>query len=134
MMGFQDVVSAMANLAPYHLLSYSTLVGMSIYQSFTVVKTAHRVLPRPAFTTLQGRLFPIYFQLQTVYFFLTAATFPPYGPISLAKDGTSAVLFSVAGVGTLLNFFVYGPRTRQAMIDLSRKGNLAVQVCHGRSY
>ncbi|OIW22566.1 hypothetical protein CONLIGDRAFT_587083 [Coniochaeta ligniaria NRRL 30616] len=120
-MGFQDVVSAAANLAPYHLLSYSTLIGMSIFQSFTVVKTAHRVLPRPAFTTLQARLFPIYFQLQTLYFFLTAATFPPYGPVSLIKDGTSAALFSVAGTGVLLNFFVYGPRTRQAMIDRSRK-------------
>lgn len=126
MMGFHEVFSAMANLAPYHLLSYSTLLGLSVYQSFIVVKIAHRVLPRPAFITLQGRLFPIYFQLQTLYLFLTVATFPPYGPMSLIKDGISTVLFSVAGVGALLNFFVYGPRTRQAMLDRSRKCKLTI--------
>jgi hypothetical protein len=124
-MAVQDLISALVNPAPYHLLSYSTLLGMSVYQSFTVVKTAHRVLGRPAFITLQGRLFPIYFQLQTFYLLLTAATFPPYGPLSLVKDGPSAVLFSVAGVGTLLNFFIYGPKTRQAMIDGYGKGTSA---------
>jgi hypothetical protein len=127
-MGLQDIVSALANPAPYHLLSYSTLLGTSIYQSFIVVKTVHRVLPRPAFVTLQGRLFPIYFQLQTICLLLTAATFPPYGPISLVRDGPSVILFSVAGVGALLNFFVYGPRTRQAMIDRNQKGRLQLSV------
>ncbi|KAB5522926.1 hypothetical protein GE09DRAFT_1154618 [Coniochaeta sp. 2T2.1] len=121
-MGFQDIVSATANLAPFHLLSYSSLLGMSLYQSFTVVKMAHRVLPRPAFVTLQGRLFPIYFQLQTFYLFLTAATFPPYGPLSLIKDRISTVLFSVAGIGALLNFLIYGPRTGRLMMERNRKG------------
>jgi hypothetical protein len=129
MMGLQDVMSAVANLAPYHLLSYSALLGMSFFHSFTVVKTTYRVLPRPAFITLQARLFPIYFQLQTFYLFLAAATFPPYGPISLVQDGTSAVLFSVAGIGTLLNFYVYGPKMRQIMIDRHGKGTLACPVC-----
>lgn len=127
-MGFDGVVSVMANFAPYHLLSYSALLGMSFYQSFTVVKTVHRALPRPAFVALQGRLFPVYFKLQTFYLFLTAATLPPYGPLSLVKDGTSAVLFTIAGISALLNFFLYGPRTRQAMIDRHGKGKLQWQL------
>lgn len=122
-MAIQDILSAVASLAPYHLLSYSTLLGMSFYQSFIVVKVVHRALPGRAFVTLQGRLFPIYFQLQTLYLFFTAATFPPYGPISLLKDPASAVLFSLAGVGTLLNSFVYGPRTRQSMIERNSIGS-----------
>src|SRR4051794_36571291 len=101
-MAFQDVVAAMVNLAPYHLISYSFILGTGLFQSFVAVKAAHKTLPRPAFVTLQGHLFPVYFRLQTVGLFLTAATYPPHGPVSLVKDRVSAILISVGALGALL--------------------------------
>ncbi|OTA89068.1 hypothetical protein M434DRAFT_23514 [Hypoxylon sp. CO27-5] len=77
-------------LAPLHLLSYSTLLGTELYQSFVVTKICYQALPRSAFNTLQKRVFPIYFRSQALLLLLTAS---------------------------LLNLTIYGPRTRQIMID-----------------
>ncbi|KAI1100827.1 hypothetical protein F4804DRAFT_344434 [Jackrogersella minutella] len=104
-------------LAPLHLLSYSTLLGTELYQSFVMVKVCHQALPRSAFTTLQKRVFPIYFCGQTVLLLLTAATIPPYGPLTLQASKSNWMPFTIAGVTALLNLMIYGPRTRQIMID-----------------
>ncbi|KAI6081027.1 hypothetical protein F4821DRAFT_265341 [Hypoxylon rubiginosum] len=104
-------------LAPLHILSFSTLLGTELYQSFVVVKVTHQALPRSAFTTLQKRIFPIYFRIQTFLVFLTAATIPPYGPLTLRDSKGNWVPFAVAGVTALLNLAIYGPRTRKVMVD-----------------
>ncbi|KAL2050415.1 hypothetical protein ABVK25_009249 [Lepraria finkii] len=61
---------------------YGTLPGTELYQSFVMTKICYDALPMPAFTTLQKRVFPVYFRLQSLLFLLTAATHPPYGPVS----------------------------------------------------
>lgn len=104
-------------LAPLHILSFSTLLGTELYQSFVMVKVCYQALPRSAFTTLQKRVFPIYFRIQTLLVFLTAATIPPYGPLTLRESKSNWIPFTVAGVTALLNLAIYGPRTRQVMID-----------------
>lgn len=104
-------------LAPLHVLSFSTLLGTQLYQSFVMTKVCHQALPRTAFTTLQKRIFPIYFRGQTLLLFITAATIPPYGPWTLKASKSNWVPFVVAGVTALLNLVVYGPRTRQIMVD-----------------
>ncbi|KAI0377602.1 hypothetical protein F5Y04DRAFT_263723 [Hypomontagnella monticulosa] len=104
-------------LAPFHLLSYSTLLGTELYQTFVNTKVCYQALPRSAFTTLQKRLFPIYFRGQTLLLLLTASTVPPYGPFTLQANKSIWIPFAVAGLTAILNLTIYGPRTRQLMID-----------------
>ncbi|KAI1760791.1 hypothetical protein GGR53DRAFT_62087 [Hypoxylon sp. FL1150] len=104
-------------LAPLHVLSFSTLLGTELYQSFVMVKVAYQALPRSAFTTLQKHIFPIYFRIQTFLVLLTAATIPPYGPKTLRDSKGNWIPFAVAGVTALLNLAIYGPRTRKVVID-----------------
>lgn len=119
------ITSIMSNLiAPIHLLSFSALLGTELYQTFIITKVAYIALPRTAFTTLQKKLFPIYFQGQSLLLFLTAITFPPSGPLSLVQHKGDWITFAVAGVTTVLNLVLYGPRTRQVMIDRIHQGTL----------
>ena len=62
--------------APYHILSYGTLLGSEIFQSFIGGVTAYRALPRPQFATLQSALFPIYFSMQSALPLALALTYP----------------------------------------------------------
>ncbi|KAF3393015.1 putative mitochondrial outer membrane protein [Talaromyces pinophilus] len=80
----------MTYLGPFHILSYGTLLGAQIYQSFIGGTTAYKALPRPQFSALQNKLFPIYFSLQAALPIALALTFP-------GKFGTSD-LSSVYGV------------------------------------
>jgi hypothetical protein len=88
-MAFIDSVleglSTLDNLAPYHMISYSTLLGTTLYQTFVVTKVGYQALPISAFSTLQKRLFPIYFRSQSLLLLCTALTIPPIGPVSLIQ-------------------------------------------------
>lgn len=106
-------------LPRFHLLFYSTLLGASLFQTFVITKISFQALPRSAFITLQKRLFPVYFRVQTLLLVLTAATLPL--PRMLTTDG---VLFAVAGVTAVGNLVVYEPRTREAV----GRGNV-VKLC-----
>ncbi|KAF2469242.1 uncharacterized protein BDR25DRAFT_371780 [Lindgomyces ingoldianus] len=114
--------SLASTLGPLHLLTYSTLLGTEMYQTFVMTKVAHQELPRSAFTTLQKRLFPLYFRGQSLLVVLAAATVPPHGPISLFEEQKTWIPFAVAGLTSALNLLVYGPRTRQVMIDRIHQG------------
>ncbi|KAK0733142.1 hypothetical protein B0T26DRAFT_616456, partial [Lasiosphaeria miniovina] len=105
------------NLAPYHLLFFSTLLGTELYQSFVMTKVCFQALPRSAFTTLQKRVFPLYFRGQSLLLVLAAATVPPLGPLSLVQRKADWIPFAVAGATAALNLVRYGPRARQAMIE-----------------
>lgn len=116
MSNFLDVLPSMSELlVPFHLLSYSTLMGTQLYQTFVMTKVAYQELPRPAFIKFQLRAFPTYFRGQTLLLVLTAATFPP-GPLALFSSKTSWIPWVLAGVTAALNFFVYGPKTQDAML------------------
>lgn len=114
--------AVLTTLAPYHLISYATLLGSSLFQTFVNTKICYTELPRSAFTTLQKRLFPVYFRCQALLLVLTAATLPPYGPASLLRDRRDWIPFAAIGLTTMANLFTYGPRTRQAMIDRTHQG------------
>ncbi|KAK1993236.1 hypothetical protein LX36DRAFT_693818 [Colletotrichum falcatum] len=106
----------MTNVAPYHTISYAILLGTSVFQTFVNAKICHSQLPRSAFTTLQKRLFPVYFRCQAVLLVLTVVTFPPDGPLSLLRQKRDWIPLATAGLTTIANLFVFGPTTRQAMI------------------
>ncbi|KAL2162496.1 hypothetical protein VTH06DRAFT_7410 [Thermothelomyces fergusii] len=104
-----------SSLAPYHLLLYSALLGTGLFQTFVNTKLCFLALPRPAFATLQKRLFPVYFGTQTALVVLSALTFPPHGLSSLMQRRGDWIPYAVALGTALLNLVVYGPRTRRAM-------------------
>jgi hypothetical protein len=113
----------LSTIPPLHLLAFSTLVGTELYQSFVMTKICYRALPRSAFTTLQKRVFPIYFQGQSLLLIFTALTIPPYGPISLVKHCGDSIPLAIAGIAAVLNLLLYGPRTQQAMIHRVHQGS-----------
>jgi hypothetical protein len=118
-------------LAPAHLLAYSALLGTELYQTFVMTKVSYQALPRSAFTTLQKRIFPIYFQSQSLLLLLVAATAPPYGPISLTRSKWEWISFLSAGATAGLNLLVYGPRTKDLMIERIHQGTSAPAVWCG---
>ena len=103
-------------LGPVHILLYSSLLGAELYQTFVMTKVSHQALPRSAFT--------IYFCTQTVLLALTMATIPPAGPFTLVADKTAWISFSVAALTAVLNLLVFGPKTRQVMIERIHQGKL----------
>jgi hypothetical protein len=109
-------------LAPAHLLVYSALLGTELYQTFVMTKVSYQVLPRSAFTTLQKRVFPIYFQSQTLLLLLVVVTAPPYGPVSLFRSKWEWLSLLHAGATAGLNLMVYGPKTQELMIERVHQG------------
>ena len=105
-----------------HFLLYSTLLGTELYQTFILTKVTFQALPRPAFITLQKRLFPVYFRIQTFLLVLTAVTFPPRGLLSLSEAKLDGALFFMAGVTAMGNLIVYEPRTQAAMDAVAKVG------------
>jgi hypothetical protein len=80
-----------------------------------MVKVAYQALPSEAFTTLQKKVFPVYFCGQSALIVVTAITFP-HGPLALAETKGDWIPFAAAGATALLNLMVYGPRTSRLMM------------------
>ncbi|KAJ5156082.1 hypothetical protein N7492_008885 [Penicillium capsulatum] len=64
----------MTDPRPYHIISYGTLLGTQVFQSFIGGVVAFRALPRPQFASLQAAIFPIYFSLQSALPVVVALT------------------------------------------------------------
>ena len=114
---FLSSPTATAVLAPLHLLGYSSLLGMELWHSFVVVKVCFQALPRPAFVSLQRRLFPMYFQAQTALVLLTVLLSPFPSPGSPGRTTATWISLAVAGATAALNLLLYGPRTSKVMMD-----------------
>ncbi|KAK7183269.1 hypothetical protein DPSP01_011788 [Paraphaeosphaeria sporulosa] len=112
-------LASFKNPAAYHLLSYGTLLGSTLFQSFIGGIVAFRALPRPMFSTLQKATFPAYFTLQTVTPALMALTYPG-GPSALwtykaSGDGLAFWLTSTMFTTALVNLLYVGPETTRIM-------------------
>ena len=118
----KSALISISNLAPYHLLFYSTLLGTEIYQTFIMTKISYETLPITAFRTLQKRVFPAYFRTQSLLLVLVAVTIPPHGPASFFASKWHWCMFAAAGVTAGLNLLVYGPATLAAMIAKVHQG------------
>jgi hypothetical protein len=125
---FEMPFSLVSILAPVHLLAYSALLGTELYQTFIMTKVTFQSLPRSAFTTLQKRVFPIYFQTQSLGLLFVALTAPPCGPTSLLQTKTEWISLIVAGVTAGLNLLIYGPRTKDLMVERVHQG---MRACFG---
>lgn len=87
-----------------------------------MTKVAYLALPTSAFTTLQKKVFPIYFQLQSLLLLATALTYPPASVLALARVPLDAGLLAFAGATALANLAKYGPATTAAMIARTHQG------------
>ncbi|KAK3900445.1 hypothetical protein C8A05DRAFT_35909 [Staphylotrichum tortipilum] len=112
--------------APYHILSYGTLLGSTAFHTFINGILASRTLPRPNFASLMSRLFPIYFALQSALPAVLALTYPasrnPFGPaggiagvLDARNRATVLAPLAAAFVCAVANLAVVGPRTTGVM-------------------
>ena len=87
-----------------------------------MTKVCYNALPMSAFTTLQKKVFPIYFRIQSLLLLGTALTHPPYGPVSLATSVWDVVPLAFSGALATLNLLKWGPKTTEAMIERIHQG------------
>ncbi|KAH8692931.1 hypothetical protein BGW36DRAFT_302992, partial [Talaromyces proteolyticus] len=103
--------------------SYGTLLGAEIFQSFVGGVVAFRTLPRPQFSALQNKLFPIYFTLQSALPLALALTYPgSFGSLSsisgvISEDNQVTVLLplSIIAVSGLTNLLYFTPLVNETM-------------------
>ncbi|KAL8844005.1 MAG: hypothetical protein Q9176_001700 [Flavoplaca citrina] len=125
-------LSILGSLAPYHIITYGTLLGSSIFQSFIGGVVAFKCLPRAQFATLQTAIFPIYFSLQSACPIILALTYPgsstgnsllgrsslPSGYKGfLAQENRWSVAAPISAMlaANLINLFWAGPKTNEIM-------------------
>ncbi|ENH63328.1 hypothetical protein FOC1_g10009223 [Fusarium oxysporum f. sp. cubense race 1] len=104
-------------LAPVHLLSFSTLLGSQLYQTFIITKVTFKHLPRTPYINLQKKLFPIFFQGQALLLFLAAITLPP----------TRQLMLDRVEQGTLEGKTVEGPSS--AMEAIKKRFRTSHAMC-----
>ncbi|KAK4985173.1 hypothetical protein LTR50_006118 [Elasticomyces elasticus] len=124
-------LSSFADPRTYHVLSYGTLLGSTIFQSFIGGVVAFKALPRPQFSTLQQAIFPIFFSMQTALPVVLALTYPGekaagigsllrtnegFGGL-LAEQNRWSVMVPVATMfaTSLANLVAVGPATTRVM-------------------
>ncbi|KAI9050072.1 hypothetical protein LZ554_006217 [Drepanopeziza brunnea f. sp. 'monogermtubi'] len=121
-------VSIFKTVAPYHIISYGTLLGTEFFQTFIGGIVSYRALSRPQFSQLQQKLFPVYFGIQTSLPVVLALTYPasrlglgtaPGFSGVLAKVNRWSVLVPIATifVTSLVNMAFIGPATTKFMIQ-----------------
>ncbi|KAK2808938.1 hypothetical protein FQN50_004211 [Emmonsiellopsis sp. PD_5] len=115
-----------STLAPFHILSYGTLLGAQVYQTFVGGIIAYKSLPRPQFSTLQASIFPVYFSMQTALPVIMAITYPGERTIVGSRTSSISGLLAESQPSTLLpivamfvtgltNMLVLRPLTAKAM-------------------
>lgn len=92
------------------------------HQSFVMTKVCYTALPMSSFTTLQRKVFPVYFRLQSILLIVTALTYPPTSLLALYKAPVDAGLLAFASATALANLAKYGPATSTAMVERIHQG------------
>ena len=133
----------------FHILTYGTLLGSNLFQTFLGGPLAFKALPRPSFSTLQQAIFPPYFTFQAALPVLLALTWPgeklaQVGGRELTQTSGFWGIFSennlmTAGVPVFLmfatsaaNLFVFGPATTKVMKERKHQGMMNRRVVAGR--
>lgn len=136
-------LSSLSDPKRYHILTYGTLLGSNIFQTFLNGPLAFKVLPRPQFSTLQQAIFPPYFAFQTALPIVLALTWPGEkvaavggtamrqnaGPSGLMEgDNMWMALVPIAVMcGTsLVNLVFLGPATTKVMRERKHQGTFTM--------
>ncbi|OLN94001.1 putative mitochondrial outer membrane protein [Colletotrichum chlorophyti] len=119
--------SIIFSVAPYHIISYGTLLGTTFFHSFVNGITMFRVLERPAFSAAQNALFPVYFTIQAALPAVLALTYPGSNSLlGVHAGGIRGLLDETNRVSALLpiatmfitglaNLLVILPKTQKVM-------------------
>ncbi|KAK0711093.1 hypothetical protein B0H67DRAFT_274073 [Lasiosphaeris hirsuta] len=110
--------------APYHILSYGTLLGTTFFHTFVGGIVSFQELSRPQFALLMAKLFPVYFSMQTTLPVVLALTFP--AKTAFGSSGITGVLdadnrwdvlvpIATTFLTALANLAVVGPATTKCM-------------------
>ncbi|KAA6407898.1 MAG: hypothetical protein FRX48_08249 [Lasallia pustulata] len=120
-------LSILTTPAPYHIITYGTLLGTQFFQSFVGGIVAYKALPRPQFSSLQQAIFPIYFSMQTALPVVLALTVPgEMTPLGRTPSGLGGFLAEKNRTGVLVpilttfatsltNLLFIGPATTRIM-------------------
>jgi hypothetical protein len=135
----------------YHILSYGSFLGATLFQSFIGGVVAFKVLPRPQFSTLQKSTFPVFFALQSVLGMLLLVTYPGEKLLGVGNQhirvnvGFSGLLadtnrWSVAiplatiFLTSVFNSFLLGPATTNTMKLRHHQGKSKVMALSDTAY
>ena len=131
---------ALTDPKAYHILSYGTLLGATVFQTFVGGPVAFKALPRPSFATLQTAVIPVFFSIQTALPVALALSWPGQRIVEAAdaiavhknagllglleKENTWSALLPIAVMfGTaLVNLTVFGPSTTKVMRERKHQG------------
>ena len=87
-----------------------------------MTKVCFQALPMAQFTTLQKKVFPLYFKIQVGLLAAVAFTYPPASLLSLTKCRRDIAPLAIALAVSTLNLIVYGPLTEKIMVERSHQG------------
>ncbi|KAK3944639.1 hypothetical protein QBC46DRAFT_373910 [Diplogelasinospora grovesii] len=120
-------MSGLLSPAPYHILSYGTLLGTTFFHTFVGGIVSFQVLPRPQFSQLMAKIFPVYFSMQTALPVVMALTFPSNaatltpggvaGLLDASNTWSGLVPIATMFISGLANLAVIGPATTKCMRD-----------------
>ncbi|KAI4721090.1 hypothetical protein E4T48_02650 [Aureobasidium sp. EXF-10727] len=96
----------------YHILSYGSFLGATLFQSFIGGVVAFKVLPRAQFSTLQKATFPVFFALQSALGLALMVTYPGE---KLLGVGGQYIRENTGFSGFVLNSLIIGPATTKTM-------------------
>lgn len=125
----------------YHILTYGTLLGSNIQNTFLQGPIAYKCLPRAQFSTLQQNIFPPFFAFQSVLPLVLAFTWPGSartslrGPVAATDAGwrgllvdrnfwTALVPIAAMFGSSFLNLTLLGPATTTVMKKRKHQGML----------
>ena len=91
-------------------------------QSFVMTKVCFQALPMAQFRTLQKKVFPLYFKIQVGLLTAVAFTHPPMSLVSLSERPQDLAHLAIALGVSVLNIWVYGPRTEKMMTEWTHQG------------
>lgn len=129
-------LASLTDPKPYHILTYGTLLGSNLFQTFINGPLAYNALPRPSFSTLQTAIFPVYFGIQTALPVVLALTWPGERSVAghvnsgfkglLAEENKWTALTPIAlmFVTNLANLVWLGPATTKVMKERKHQGRL----------
>ena len=123
----------------YHILSYGSFLGATLFQSFIGGVVAFKVLPRAQFSTLQKATFPVFFALQSVLGLALLFTYPGEKLLGVGNQtlrenvGFSGLLvdsnrwpifvpLATIFVTSVHNALVIGPATTKTMKERHHQG------------
>jgi hypothetical protein len=119
------------SVAPYHIISYGTLLGTTAFHTFVNAPIQFTTVSRADFSAIQTKIFPVYFAMQTAIPAVLALTFPGSTLLGL-PSGVTGLMDGVVRWNSLVpiaTMFVAGivnlvllPTTQQVMKE--RRGQV----------